>query len=121
MLITDGKTQSSEFDEFAYHEGLVHPALLKVASSGIPARSVFIGGGGELATAREVLRHSSVERLVMVDLDEKIIEISREYLPEWGGEKVISDPRFRLVVGDAYSYLMETQETFDVISKYTFL
>ena len=114
-LITDGKTQSAQFDEFAYHESLVHPALLKCASSGSPAKTVFIGGGGELATAREVLRHSSVERLVMVDIDEKVIEVSREYLPEWGGDKVMSDPRFELIVGDAYAYLMETKEAFDVI------
>lgn len=89
--------------------------MLKCASSGSPAKSVFIGGGGELATAREVLRHSSVERLVMVDLDEKVVDVSREHLPEWGGEKVMSDPRFQLIVGDAYTYLMETKETFDVI------
>jgi thermospermine synthase len=72
-LVTDGKTQSTQFDEFAYHESLVHPSMLKFAhhdndGSGGP-KKVFIGGGGELATAREILRHSSVERCVMVDLD----------------------------------------------------
>ena len=52
-LVTDGKTQSAKFDEFAYHECLVHPAMMAV---GRPVKTVFIGGGGELATAREVLR-----------------------------------------------------------------
>jgi spermidine synthase len=117
MLITDGKTQSAQFDEYAYHESLVHPALLKFASSldGAVPKTVFIGGGGELATAREVLRHNSVERVVMVDLDEKVVEVCKQYLPEWGGEAVLKDPRFELVIGDAHAYLLETQETFDVI------
>lgn len=78
-------------------------------------KTVFIGGGGELATAREVLRHASVERVVMVDLDAKVVEVCKEYLPEWGGERVLNEPRFELIVGDAYKYLLETEETFDVI------
>ena len=69
-LVTDGKTQSAQFDEFAYHESLVHPALLNFAHyNGRGPKTVLIGGGGELATAREVLRHTSVEKCVMVDLD----------------------------------------------------
>lgn len=118
-LITDGKTQSAEFDEFAYHESLVHPPLLKSAllagDDSAKPRSVFIGGGGELATAREVLRHGSVERLVMVDLDEAVIDVCKKYLPEWGGEAVASNPRMELIVGDAYAYLMSTTEQFDAI------
>jgi spermidine synthase len=114
-LITDGYTQSSQFDEFAYHESLVHPALLLMAASGRPAKTVFIGGGGELATAREVLRHASVTRVVMVDLDEKVVKLCQEYLPEWGGDAVANHPRLELIFGDAYAYLMETTEIFDVI------
>lgn len=122
-LITDGKSQSAECDEFMYHESLVHPSLLlsgmMSSSSGTDtkiARKVFIGGGGELATAREVLRHSSVERCVMVDLDEEVINVSKKYLPAWGGHgKVCADPRFDLIIGDAHAYLYNTTETFDVI------
>ena len=69
-LVTDGKTQSTQFDEFTYHESLVHPSLLNFTSrNNSKPKTVFIGGGGELATAREVLRHTSVEKCVMVDLD----------------------------------------------------
>lgn len=115
-LVTDGKTQSTEFDEFAYHESLVHPALFNFAHfSGKEAKSVFIGGGGELATAREVLRHPQVERVVMVDLDGKVIDVSVKFLPEWGGEAVKNDPRLELIIGDAYAYLQKTKEVFDVI------
>ena len=117
-LVLDGLTQSAELDEFCYHESLVHPAMLRSAMlSGDDSgpKSVFIGGGGEMATAREVLRHKSVERLVMVDLDGMVVDVSKKYLPEWGGEAVASDPRLQLVIGDAYQWLMETEETFDVI------
>lgn len=123
MLVTDGKTQSTQMDEYVYHESLVHPCLIKNAldkkkkgGEEKGATSVFIGGGGELATAREVLRHKSVERLVMVDLDEHVLNVCKEYLPEWGGDKVANDPRLELIVGDAYAYLtQECKETFDVI------
>jgi spermidine synthase len=115
-LITDGKTQSAEFDEFTYHESLVHPALFNFAHySGREAKSVFIGGGGELATAREILRHTDVERVVMVDLDEVVVDVCVKYLPEWGGEAVKNEPRFELIIGDAYAYLLNCKETFDVI------
>jgi spermidine synthase len=80
-LVTDGKTQSTQFDEFAYHESLVHPSMLKFISvTGSPAKKVFIGGGGELATAREVLRHAEVEKVTMVDLDADVVSFCKEYL-----------------------------------------
>ena len=105
-------------------ESLVHPPLFQAAllaeeingenGSKVP-KSVFIGGGGELATAREVLRHKSVERVVMVDIDGVVVECCKKYLPEWGGEAVTSNPRFELVIGDAYDYLLKCNEKFDVI------
>jgi spermidine synthase len=117
MLVTDGKTQSSEMDEYVYHESLIHAPLLKVAHNGNGSgpKTVFIGGGGELASAREVLRHKSVERVVMVDLDAKVVEVCRKYLPEWGGDKVAENPRLELIIGDAYEYLINCTEKFDAI------
>jgi len=120
-LITDGKTQSAQIDEFVYHESLVHPAFVKAGlndddiTTGRPPKKVFIGGGGELATAREVLRHHSVEKLVMVDLDGTVIDVCKKYLPEWGGEDVASNSRLELIIGDAYEYLMNCTEKFDII------
>ena len=109
-LVTDGKTQSALLDEATYHEALVHPAMLKART----CKNVFIGGGGELATAREVLRHKSVERLVMVDIDETVVRMCEEHLPEWG-QGATKDPRMDLIFGDAHAWLMNTHETFDVI------
>ena len=64
-LVLDCKTQSAKNDEACYHESLVHPSMLLHPNP----RHVYIGGGGEFATAREVLRHKSVEKCVMVDID----------------------------------------------------
>jgi len=109
-LVLDGKTQSCELDEHIYHEALVHPAL--VMHHG-PKR-VFIGGGGEGAALREVLRHRGVEKAVMVDLDREVVEICRRYLPRHH-QGAFDDPRAELVFGDARAYLADTGDSFDVI------
>jgi spermidine synthase len=109
-LVLDGKMQSSEFDEFIYHEALVHPALI---SHPEPKR-VFIVGGGEGATVREVLRHRSIERVLMVDIDEEVVESCRKYLPEWS-DGAFEDPRTDLRFMDARKHLEETNDTYDNI------
>lgn len=109
-LVLDGKMQSSITDEFIYHEALVHPALLCHPD---PKR-VFIVGGGEGATLREVLRHKSVEYCMMVDIDQEVVEKSKEMLPEWH-QGAFDDPRTDLRFMDARKYLEETTDTYDAI------
>lgn len=109
-LLMDGCTQSALRDEHVYHESLVHPAMLSHPNP----KKVFIGGGGEFATAREVLRHRSVERCVMIDLDKEACDICRKELPEWN-EGVFEDPRLHVDYVDAKKWLEDTNEKFDVI------
>jgi len=109
-LILDGKIQSSEADEFIYHEALVHPAMLTHPQ---PER-VFIAGGGEGATLREVLAHKTVKRAVMVDIDEEVVSLCRHLLPSWH-QKAFDDPRTELHFVDARKYLEESSDKFDVI------
>mmetsp|Transcript_27255 Transcript_27255/g.76109 ORF Transcript_27255/g.76109 Transcript_27255/m.76109 type:complete len:307 (-) Transcript_27255:41-961(-) len=109
-LVLDGVLQSSESDEFIYHELLVHPAMV---ACGKP-KSVYIGGGGEGATAREVLRFKSVERLVMVDIDELAVKTCREELTSHH-KGAFDDPRMHLVIDDAKAWLQQHDEKFDVI------
>ncbi len=109
-LLLDGKTQSTEADEFVYHESLVHPILLSVPE---PKR-IFIGGGGEGATLREVLRHRSVERVIMVDLDEEVVSLCREHLPSWH-QGSFDDPRTVLVHEDAREFLLREDTPFDAL------
>jgi spermidine synthase len=109
-LLLDGKTQSTEADEFVYHEALVQPAMLAHPAP----RTVFIGGGGEGATLREVLRHSTVHKVVMVDLDGEVVRLCKEHLAH-EHQGAFQDPRANLVIGDAKAFLERTPERFDVI------
>lgn len=109
-LILDGKIQSSEADEFIYHEALVHPPMIAHPH---PER-VFIAGGGEGATLREVLAHHSVKRVVMVDIDREVIDVCRRFLPSFH-QGSFEDSRLELHYADAKSYLEECQKNFDVI------
>lgn len=108
-LVLDGKTQSTEADEFVYHEALVHPSMIAHPAP----RTVFVAGGGEGATAREVLAHRSVEKVVMVDIDREVVDLCREHLPNHH-RGAFDDPRLDLRFADALAYLEETDERFDV-------
>ena len=109
-LVLDGKTQSTERDEHIYHETLVHPAMLCHPDP----KQVFIGGGGEGGTLREVLCHNSVEMATMVDLDSEVVALCRQYLPNphLGS---FDDPRTNLIHEDARAYLQNTPDLYDVI------
>lgn len=109
-LVLDGKTQSTERDEHIYHETLVHPAMLCHPGP----KQVFIGGGGEGGTLREVLAHRSVERATMVDLDPEVVELCRKYLPNHH-QGSFDDPRTHLLHGDARGYLENTSDSYDAI------
>jgi spermidine synthase len=109
-LVLDSKTQSALRDEFIYHESLVHPVML---NHPCPKR-VYIGGGGELGTAREILKHKSVEKVVMVDIDEQVVNFCKRDLPEWH-DGCIDDERLELHYTDARGFLAKSEEKFDVI------
>jgi spermidine synthase len=109
-LVLDGKIQSSEADEFIYHEAIVHPSMITHPAP----ETVFIAGGGEGATLREALCHKTVQRAVMVDIDEEIINICKEYLPNHSSG-AFEDSRTELFHTDAREYLAQTKDRFDAI------
>lgn len=110
VLVLDKDVQSTERDEYIYHETLVHPAMLAHPNP----RSVFIVGGGEGATLREVLRHPTVEKAVMCDIDDELVEMARRLLPEWH-QGAFDDPRAQVVTEDARGWLENHPDTYDVI------
>lgn len=111
MLFLDGLVQSAEADEALYHEALVHPALVL---HGGPRR-VLVGGTGEGAALREVLRHRSVERVVSVDLDAEVVALCREHLPQWHAGS-LDDPRVELRTEDVAETLRRAAPgSFDAI------
>ena len=107
-LVLDDKTQSSEVDEFVYHESLVQPCMVAHPEP----RRVFVAGGGEGATAREALRHGSVERVVMVDIDREVVDLCRLHLGSFH-QGAFDDPRLELRHVDALEFLEGSAERFD--------
>lgn len=79
MVFLDGMLQSRRVGDASYHEALVHPALFAHPN---PKRVAIIGGG-EGATLREVLKHNTIDEVVMIEIDEMMVNTSRTYLPEW--------------------------------------
>ncbi|HEX5814433.1 MAG TPA: fused MFS/spermidine synthase [Methylomirabilota bacterium] len=112
LLVLDGRIQSSQAEDFIYHEGLVHPGLL--ATENRPESGLVIGGG-EGATLREMLRYPSMRRAVMVDIDGEVVELCKRHLPEMH-QGAFDDPRTEVRHEDARGYLEKTDERFDFIS-----
>lgn len=108
-LVLDGKMQSSEVDEFIYHEALVHPALFLLESP----QKILIAGGGEGATAREALKHPTVSEVIIVDLDRELVNLSKKYLDEWH-RGAFEDRRVKIFFEDARSFIQKA-EKFDAV------
>ena len=112
-LFLNGNLQFNSFDEYRYHEALVHPAF--AAYQGPPKRVLVLGGGDGLAL-REIEKYPSVEFIQIVDLDPDMTNVSRA-VPALGelNRHSFDDPRVHLTNGDAFVWLDNTQiEPFDI-------
>ena len=110
-LLLDGCWMTAERQERHYHESLVHPALCSAAA----IERVLVIGGGDGGTARECLRHPGLRHLDMVEIDGRVVELSREHLPAIGGS-AWSDPRFHLTVGDGIAWAANAADaSYDVV------
>ena len=109
LLLIDGMTMVSERDEFVYHEMIAHvPMFLHPRP-----RRVLVIGGGDGGTVREVLRHKTVERCVLVEIDGLVVSASRKYIPLTAGK--LSDRRAVIRIEDGVKFVRETEERFDVV------
>lgn len=109
VLVLDGVVQTTERDEFVYHEMLTHMAML---SHPDPKR-VLIIGAGDGGILREVLKYD-VDEAVMVEIDGDVIDFSKEYLPMISGG-AFDDKRARVLIDDGAKFVEETKEKFDVV------
>lgn len=110
VLVLDGIVQTTERDEFAYHEMLVHVPLISQGA----VRRVLIIGGGDGGCLREVLRHEGVELARLIDIDGAVIETCAKYMPSLSAG-AFDDPRADVQVADGLAHVRDTDETYDVI------
>lgn len=110
VMALDGVIQTTEADEFIYHEMLTHVPILAHGA----ARKVLIIGGGDGGMLREVSKHRSVEQITMVEIDGTVVEMCKEFLPEHS-KGAYDDPRLNLVIDDGMRFVATTEEKFDVI------
>jgi spermidine synthase len=109
-LFLDGWIQIAEIDEFIYHEALVHPALLAHPNPEV----VFIAGGGDGGALREILKHPTIKKVMVGELDQEVIGLSRRYLSNIH-EDAWEDPRVEILIGDARHTLKGFPRTFDAV------
>jgi spermidine synthase len=109
VLILDNIIQLTERDNMGYHEMIVHVPML---AAGKPKR-VLIVGGGDGGSLQQVLRYPSVEEAVVCELDQRVVDLSRQHLTFFGDPW--TDPRAKLLIRDAFDYLEENPGQFDVI------
>jgi len=109
MLLLDGMVMTSQVDEFVYHEMVAHPVLHTHPNP----KSVLVVGGGDGGVIREIMKHEKVEKAVLVDIDGKVIEYSKKYLPEIAGE--LDNPRVEVRVDDGFMHIIKSKGLYDVI------
>jgi spermidine synthase len=111
VMVLDGVIQITEADEFVYQEMIAHVPLLAHGQ----AADVLIIGAGDGGVLRRVLRHNTVRRAVMVEIDGEVIRLSKEFLPGIAGD-AWNDPRANVIVGDGIDYVKRAPDaSFDVI------
>ena len=106
----DGRLMTSERDEFFYHECMTHPAALAHPNP----ESILVIGGGDGGSSEELLKHPSVKRIVMAELDPVVIDISKKWLGSIHNG-AFSDSRLEVKIGDGFEFVKSTAERFDII------
>lgn len=109
MLLLDGMVQTTEKDEFVYHE-----MITMIALNAHPApENVLIIGGGDGGALREVVRHPGVSRGTLVEIDEEVAQASRDFFPNHSCS--FNDPKARLIIADGIQFIKDNRNAFDVV------
>lgn len=110
FLSIDSMVMVTEKDEHAYHEMIVHVPMFSHKN----IKRALVIGGGDGGTVRELLRHPDIEEVVMVEIDEAVVEASRQFLPNIAKE--LDNPKLRLIIGDGIKYVADSpSDTYDLV------
>lgn len=109
ILMLDGYIMLTEKDEFIYHEMMVHVPLCVHPNP----KKILVIGGGDGGTVRELTRYSGVESIDLVEIDEDVVKVCEEYLPQTAGK--LSDSRVNRIYEDGLKYIRHHENEYDVI------
>ncbi|MBE6381051.1 MAG: polyamine aminopropyltransferase [Lentisphaerae bacterium] len=109
LMMLDGIIQFTEYDEYAYQEMMTHPAMMLHKNP----EKVLIIGGGDGGVAREVARHQCVKQIDHCEIDGKVVEMCKKFVP--GMACGFDDPRLNLHIGDGLEFVRNKVDEYDVI------
>lgn len=109
VLTLDDLMMTTEGDEYHYHEMIAHIPMMQHKSP----KSVLVIGGGDGGTVREVLKHKTVERVVLCEIDGMVIDACKKYLPTISCE--LDNPKVEILVQDAIEYIKDKKNEFDIV------
>jgi len=109
LLLLDGKTMVSDKDEFVYHEVVSHIPYMVSRN----CKKVLIIGGGDGGVVREFVKHKDIERIDLVEIDERVIEVSKEYFPHCTSG--LTDPRVRVLPEDGFAFIKRAKAEYDIV------
>ncbi len=110
MLALDGTIQTTEKDEFIYHEMLTHPLLLTYPNP----QEVLVIGAGDGGVLREVLKHK-VKKVSLVEIDAEVIQASKKYLSSISRGTLAGNKRVKIIIDDGAKFIQETKERYDTV------
>lgn len=109
LLLLDGKTMVSDKDEFVYHEVVSHIPYMVSRQ----CKNVLIIGGGDGGVVREFVKHKDIQRIDLVEIDERVIEVSKKFFPDCTSG--LSDPRVRVLCQDGFAFIKKAKKEYDII------
>lgn len=109
ILTLDDLMMTTEGDEFFYHEMISHIPMMNHKCP----KSVLVIGGGDGGTVREVLKHDTVEKVILCEIDGMVIDVCKKYLPTIAGK--LDDPCVEILVEDAIEYIKDKENEFDIV------
>ena len=109
LLLLDGKTMVSDLDEFVYHEVMAHIPYMVSRK----CKNVLIIGGGDGGVVREFTKHQDIERIDLVEIDERVIEVSKKFFPECTAG--LDDPRVNILPQDGFAFIKSKKNEYDII------
>ena len=109
LLLLDGKTMVSELDEFVYHEVMAHIPYMVSRK----CEKVLIIGGGDGGVVREFAKHKDIKQIDLVEIDERVIEVSREFFPDC--TSALDDKRVNILPQDGFEFIKKKKNEYDII------